>query len=822
MTSRTSFFRRATAAAVALATVTTVVATGAGNAAAAVPTPTVKYEFDSALTDSVAGSTLTQAAACPVGGYTPCNSSTGFGSDANGTYWGWTSTSRAGGGFSVQTASPVGTTYTMSLQFSLANVAAAVNGYSKVVDYRNRTSDDGFYFHFGRLKFFPGSGTSAQSYAANEVLNLVTVRQATGATTGTFTVYMVGADKRLTRLFTYDDVTGGAVPIASGSGSKLGFFFDDAQSGSENFEASPGGKVYSLQLWSNRALTTAELEDAVLPPAAPTNLTAAPGDTQATAAWDAVPGATSYTVTAAPGGATCTAVAPATTCDVTGLTNGQLYSFTVVASDANGASASSAPATATPRTTPGAPTALAAEAGDGAASVAFTEPSDGGSPITNYEYSLDGGAWTAFSPVELNAPVTIDGLTNGTTYSVRLRAVNAVGAGPASAPVDVTPVPGPTPPGPPVNLVATPGDGQATITFTAGADGGSPLTNYEYTTDGGLTWTAFGPADAASPVTLTGLTNGTTYEVVLRAVNALGKGEPSEAVTVTPRTLPGAPTGLSAEASDGTAEITFTPPDDGGSAITNYQYRVDGGPWQDFSPTTASSPGLVRGLTDGATVSVEVRAVNAAGAGPASDPVAVTPVARGTAPVWSDAVLGRPVVGRAFNDGVSATGTAPISYVVTGGRLPAGLSLNAATGAVSGTPTATGPALFIITATNSFGSVTQGFGMEVTAARTGVLGAVSFVGQTGRLLPEGRRALDLLAAAVPSGATNVQVQVFGWAEAKRTTRAVLQLGATRVRVTTAELKRRGVAGSYTSKVGGKYPVAGKVGRRSEVVITWDN
>jgi hypothetical protein len=67
----------------------------------------------------------------------------------------------------------------------------------------------------------------------------------------------------------------------------------------------------------------------------------------------------------------------------------------------------------------------------------------------------------------------------------------------------------------------------------------------------------------------------------------------------------------------------------------------------------------------------------------------------------------------------------------------------------------------------------------------------------------------------------VKVQVFGWAEAKSTTRAVLQLGATRVKVTTAELNRRGVTGSYTGKVGGRYPVPGRTGRRSEVVITWD-
>jgi hypothetical protein len=195
----------------------------------------------------------------------------------------------------------------------------------------------------------------------------------------------------------------------------------------------------------------------------------------------------------------------------------------------------------------------------------------------------------------------------------------------------------------------------------------------------------------------------------------------------------------------------------------------------------------------------------------------------GAPPAWTDNALAAPTAGRPFTDGVTASGTGPVTYAVTAGRLPAGLTLNAATGAVTGTPTTAGPALFIITATNAYGSVPQGFGIVVAAApTTGVMGAVSFVGQTGKLLPEGRRALDLLAAAVPRGATNVKVQVFGWAEAKRTTRAVLQLGATRIKVTTAELQRRGVTGVYSGKVGGRYPVPGRTGRRSEVVITWNN
>jgi uncharacterized repeat protein (TIGR02543 family) len=84
----------------------------------------------------------------------------------------------------------------------------------------------------------------------------------------------------------------------------------------------------------------------------------------------------------------------------------------------------------------------------------------------------------------------------------------------------------------PVNLVATvPCDDQIEINFTAGADGGSPITNYEYTLDGTM-WTAFSPAVTGTTVTVTDLTEGTTYTIQLRAVNAIGSGA-SATVTAT-------------------------------------------------------------------------------------------------------------------------------------------------------------------------------------------------------------------------------------------------------------------------------------------------
>ena len=89
---------------------------------------------------------------------------------------------------------------------------------------------------------------------------------------------------------------------------------------------------------------------------------------------------------------------------------------------------------------PAAPTSLSAAAGNTEATIGFTAGANGGSEITNYKYSLDGSTFTALSPAATTSPVTIPGLTNGTTHSIYLKAVNVAGDSPASSPVTVTPV----------------------------------------------------------------------------------------------------------------------------------------------------------------------------------------------------------------------------------------------------------------------------------------------------------------------------------------------------------------------------------------------
>ena len=174
---------------------------------------------------------------------------------------------------------------------------------------------------------------------------------------------------------------------------------------------------------------------------------------------------------------------------------------------------------------PGAPTGLVATPSNQTLSIAFSLDT-GNSPITNYSYSTNGTTYTEFSPAQTGSTVSITGLTNGTPYTFYLKAINAIGTGPASAALTAAPAIEPTAP-----TIGTPtaGNGSVSLTFTApGNNGGSAITNYSYSTDG-TNYIALSPAQTTSPLTISGLTNGVSYTVRIRAINAAGSSVASSA-----------------------------------------------------------------------------------------------------------------------------------------------------------------------------------------------------------------------------------------------------------------------------------------------------
>ena len=93
----------------------------------------------------------------------------------------------------------------------------------------------------------------------------------------------------------------------------------------------------------------------------------------------------------------------------------------------------------------------------------------------------------------------------------------------------------------------------------------------------------------------------------------------------------------------------------------------------------------------------------------------VTVNAPDAAPTITTDTLPDGKVGEAYSQTLTATGTAPITWSIDGG-LPAGLSLNADTGEISGTPTADGTAKFTVKATNSAGSNTKELSITIAKA----------------------------------------------------------------------------------------------------------
>jgi hypothetical protein len=127
------------------------------------------------------------------------------------------------------------------------------------------------------------------------------------------------------------------------------------------------------------------------------------------------------------------------------LTSDDLGKFLKVTVTATNSSGSSSPVlsnatSAISAVAPSAPVINSIIAGDGQLSVNFTAASNGGSSITNYEYSINGSTYIAFSPSVTTSPLVITGLTNSTSYPVTIKAVNAINPSSASNSISATPV----------------------------------------------------------------------------------------------------------------------------------------------------------------------------------------------------------------------------------------------------------------------------------------------------------------------------------------------------------------------------------------------
>ena len=339
----------------------------------------------------------------------------------------------------------------------------------------------------------------------------------------------------------------------------------------------------------------------------------------------------------------------ATSATIAGLTNGTSYEVQVRAGNSAGDGLWSASATGMPvaaASVPSAPSPPALTAGDGQLRASWTAPSDNGAAIDDYDvrYRPAGGSWTELPDTVKSTATsaTITGLTNETTYEVQVRAGNSAGDGPWSASASGTPVASASAPSAPSPPALTAADGQLGVSWTAPSDNGAVIDDYDvrYRTGGG-SWTELpdGVKSTATSVTITGLTNGTMYEVQVRAGNSVGDGAWSASATGTPvasASAPSAPPAPALTAGDGRLGVSWTAPSDNGAAIDDYdvRYRPAGGSWMELPDgvkSTATSA-TITGLTNGTTYEVQVRAGNSVGDGPWSASATGTPVASASAP----------------------------------------------------------------------------------------------------------------------------------------------------------------------------------------------
>ena len=285
---------------------------------------------------------------------------------------------------------------------------------------------------------------------------------------------------------------------------------------------------------------------------------------------------------------------------------------------------------------PGRPTGLNVTAGDAQLSLSWTAPSDTGAPgasLAGYdvEYKTTAAAnWTPRTHASTGTTSSITGLSNDTSYKVRVRARNAAGVSgwvegsgtPSKTRVTLAATPNPVDEGSPVTVTAT-------LSRSLSGSVSIPLTITRDTAEAGdigtLTTITVSSGSTSGTGTITTAEDAGIADE--RFTVALGSSLPSSVAAGTPYSVtiriidddPGPPTGLNVSAGDTKLSLSWTAPTDTGSpgaSLAGYdvQYKVStAADWTDFTHSGTGTTSEITGLANGTTYSVRVRAKNAAG-----------------------------------------------------------------------------------------------------------------------------------------------------------------------------------------------------------------
>jgi fibronectin type 3 domain-containing protein len=270
-------------------------------------------------------------------------------------------------------------------------------------------------------------------------------------------------------------------------------------------------------------------------PAVPSGLQASAGNAQVNLSWSASANATGYYVkrsTTSGGPYSQIAGTASTSYTDTGVANGTKYFYVVTAYNSAGQSANSAEVSATPAAAvaiPPVPSGLQAAAGDTQISLTWNA-SNGATSYNVKRSTTSGGPYTTVASPPATS-FTNTALTDATKYFYVVSAVNSAGESANSAEVNATPTAPVAPPAAPAGLMATPGNAQIILRWTASAGATSYHLKRGTTSGGPYTQVA---TPVATTFTDTGLTNGATYYYVVSALNTAGESANSAQASATP------------------------------------------------------------------------------------------------------------------------------------------------------------------------------------------------------------------------------------------------------------------------------------------------
>jgi fibronectin type 3 domain-containing protein len=267
---------------------------------------------------------------------------------------------------------------------------------------------------------------------------------------------------------------------------------------------------------------------------------------------------------------------------------------------------------------PAAPAGLAATGAN--AQVNLTWNASSGATGYYVKRSTTSGAEAQIATPSTNS-YSDSAVTNGTKYFYAVSAYNTYGQSGNSSEVSATPA---LPvPAAPTGLVATAGNAQVMLVWTA-STGATSYDVKRSTTNGSGYQTVSSPT--TSSFTNSGLTNGTIYYYVVTAVNSSGESSASAQASATPAAAPqppAAPTGLTATAGNAQVSLTWT----ASAGATSYHVKRSttngSGYTQIAAPTVANF--LDTTVTNGTAYFYVASALNAAGESANSSQATATP-----------------------------------------------------------------------------------------------------------------------------------------------------------------------------------------------------